>query len=136
LKNYNKSISLLQPIPIDRNCDHLSISDEFCPCLTQWQSESVEADIIIDITEFVIEYINDKVNFFASFCSAIRLHKIVKAEISDKKNERRFKIEFQTMPNKATYKALIIENGGQYSIKSKSDIQLSGLTMINFFKLK
>jgi hypothetical protein len=126
----SRSISLLDKISLDRNCEHIGISDHYCTCVQNWTDISIRDQKIDAAVRFAIKSINEITKARRYLCSELELLKIISADILDKYIHKIFKIQFMTFPNKGIYEINVIDtfkkdfefNSNEFSLKSRSEI--------------
>ena len=125
-----RSISLLNKIKPERNCEHIGISDHFCICAQNWASKTVNDENIIKAAQFSINVINELTSSLRNQCLSLNLKEIISAELLKKGNIIIYKIQFITLPNKGVYETLLYNDyinssefrSKYFSIKSRNEI--------------
>ncbi len=128
--HFERSISLLNKISPQRNCDHLGISEHFCTCVQDWSQQKLTDASIVNATKFSIKIINEMTNKVRHLCAELYLKQIITAESLIKQKNNLLKIQFITLPNKGVYEVLLINGlvpehefkSNEFSIRSKNDI--------------
>jgi hypothetical protein len=128
--NYERSISLLEKISLNRNCFHIGISQHYCVCEERWQNLSVEQLDVHEAVNFTISSINLLIKTAKDLCIDLKLKKILSAEKLTKRNKNIYKIEFSTYPNDGIYESLSYSGykegfeftSDSFSIASRNDI--------------
>ena len=127
----NRSISLLDEINPNRQCDDIGISEHFCTCEKNWIKLNLKSNKVINTVAFTIDSINYISSKFRHLCMKLTLKEIISSEsVFNKNNIELIKIQFVTSPNNGTYESIVyaksIESyefkSDTFSIRSKNDI--------------
>ncbi|CAI9743213.1 XP_036371083.1uncharacterized protein LOC115226507 [Octopus vulgaris] len=76
-----KRISLFKKIPLNRSCETARIKPHWCTCHV-FTSVTVNDNIVINIANYVVFYINNMTSNSSELCVRLKLQKIKGAEIS------------------------------------------------------
>lgn len=125
-----RSISLLNKISPNRNCENIGIADHYCICVKNWKTESNTDKFVIKAAEYSINVINGLTNSIRNLCLKLYMEKIISAESMLKGNFKILRIQFITRPNNGVYETLIYNSylkdfefkSDEYSINSRYDI--------------
>ena len=72
-----RSISLFNKIPIERNCEHIGISDHFCTCVQDWKTESISSSLAVKAAKFTVSVINQIIEPASSQCTELSFWKVI-----------------------------------------------------------
>lgn len=130
-ERYGKS--LFTPIPINRTCPEAGIPDEFCLCNPL--SELTHTESISTLANFIVDYLNFKLEKYADKCVKLKLGTVLKAKIAadlavnSKPKRRQFLLRITTLPGNGNVEmalnALADKNGlivDKKTIKTVSDV--------------
>ena len=125
-----RSISLLNKISPERNCEHIGISYHFCVCDKQWSELDINNVNVKRAVEFALKLINSFTINIRYLCMELILEKTLSAELLIKDEKSIYKIQFMTKPNKGVYEILLYSDyqknfefkSSEFSIKSRNDI--------------
>lgn len=81
-----KAISLLEEIPLSRDCSSAGIETHWCGCLN-WASVGVASDIALEAANHLLAHVNAQTDNYRHLCRTFSLGKIVKASIMAPKKE-------------------------------------------------
>lgn len=125
-----RSISLLNKISPERNCQHIGISDHFCSCVQDWRKLKTNRKNIENVAKFAVSSINNITNSVRDLCLHLKLKEIISAEFLFKENFKIYKIQLVTEPNNGTYEILVYKGNfnnfefksDKFSIESRNEI--------------
>ena len=128
-----RSISLLNKISPERNCEHIGISDHFCICVKQWVDVDINNVNVSKAVEFTMQIINSFTNSMRHHCAKLSLRQVITAELLIRNKFSIYKIQFITNPNRGVYETLLYNSFNKnfdthefklnkFSIKSRHDI--------------
>lgn len=124
--------SLLQPVPLNRSCEDVSIEDHWCTC---WSYKPINKNskTVRHLGERVVHYLNDYVTSFrngslAHLCQPLTLQGITaayKARLAedDPSQIQIYWLTFSTAPNQALYEATVRYNKNS---TSEDNVQVTG----------
>jgi hypothetical protein len=127
----NRSISLLDEINPNRQCDDIGISEHFCTCEKNWIKLNSKSNKVINSVEFTIDSINHISAKYRHLCMKLTLKEIISSEsVLNKNYIELIKIQFVTSPNNGTYESIVYSKSiesfefksNTFSIRSKNDI--------------
>jgi hypothetical protein len=133
--SYKRSISLLQPIPIDRSCEQIGISDHFCVCVKPWRKLNNKETVVSQVAEFSLSFMNSLISDVKHLCVKLKLKVIEMAEILERDNGKRlYRVQYRASPNNGIYEVLVHTGrndraeftSDQYNIISRNDMSRIG----------
>lgn len=126
----SRSISLLNKISNERNCENIGISEHYCTCIQNWQAQQLTDDLVAEAAKFSVHSINELTNSVRNLCMELSLKQIISAEVLKKNEKLIYKIQLITKPNNGVYEALLYDGymsqfefkSAKFSISSRNEI--------------
>lgn len=126
----HRSLSLLEEISLERNCEDIGISEHYCTCEQNWMDVEVTDEKIRNAAQFTVQSVNQITALMRTLCLELFLKEIISAEFLNKTNELVYKIQIVTKPNNGVYEALLFDSNkpefefssDKFSIKSRNEI--------------
>ena len=120
-----RSLSLLNSIPHNRTCKDIDISLHYCICELDWQNldpisnRFMSKKLIQYLTFYLNEYLLSQVN---DYCEDLEIYRLNSIKTSVVSNIVYYKVNFQTLPNRANYEVMIsyIKNSSISSNKNST----------------
>ena len=103
-----RSLSLLEPIPVNRTCEQMGVAVHYCICEREWLNVEVESPLAQQAVAHLIAYINDKLlKQVAKHCHTLALGRITSVRRSRIDGLDFIRLNVFTKPNNATYEAML-----------------------------
>uniref|UniRef100_A0A0L8FM57 Uncharacterized protein n=2 Tax=Octopus bimaculoides TaxID=37653 RepID=A0A0L8FM57_OCTBM len=113
-----KRISLFKKVPLNRSCEAATIKPHWCTCHV-FTPVAVDDNIVIKVTNYLVNYINNMTLNSKNLCARLKLQKIKNAEFSGMNDEvlsflvkgiqtyKDYRVIMQTLPGEGLFEGSV-----------------------------